>query len=80
MTPSKEEHMTDVVSFYKLERVDIEPPKPGEFWIATAGVMSCGLCGETIDGMGGPGEYICIRCGDVVKDGHARGAIKWGAT
>ena len=69
---------SQTVSYYELKRVDIHPPKPGDFWIMSAAVMSCLLCGTIIDGMGGPGEAICLRCGDVVKTQRAVGAIKWG--
>lgn len=64
-------------SYYKLERVDVPDVKPGEFRLVTAAVMPCQTCGRPIDGMGGPGEYVCIPCGDVIKSGQARGAIKW---
>jgi len=64
-------------SYYRLERVDVPDPMPDEFRIVTAAVMSCQTCGRTIDDMGGPGEYVCIPCGDVIKNGQARGAIKW---
>lgn len=66
------------VEYYELKRVTIPDVKPGEFHIASAALITCGLCGDCIDGMGGPGHGpICIRCGDVVKRGEARGAIKW---
>lgn len=66
------------LDYYELKSVSIPDPKPGEFQIRTASVMDCGLCGACISGMGGPGDgAICIPCGDVVRRGEARGAIKW---
>lgn len=54
--------------------------EPGAFRLVTAALIICGLCGRTIDGMGGPGDGpVCIPCGDVVRSGQARGAIKWDA-
>lgn len=61
-------------SYYELVRVDVERNEMG---FATAAIMSCLLCGKAISGMGGPGEAICIDCGDVVKRHKAIGAIKW---
>jgi hypothetical protein len=61
-------------SYYELVRVDVER---NEFAFVTAAIMQCLLCGTAISGMGGPGEAICIKCGDVVKRRQAIGAIKW---
>lgn len=67
------------VEYYELTKTIIPDPVEGEFTLVTAAVLSCGLCGGCIDGMGGPGDgVICIPCGDVVKSGQARTAIKWG--
>jgi hypothetical protein len=64
------------VVFYKLERVEIPDPKPGEFRIQTAAFWDCALCGSLIATIGGPGDgEICIACGDFLKTGRARGAI-----
>lgn len=64
--------------YYELKRITIHDAKPGEFRIASAAIMDCGLCGKIISGSGGPGNGpVCIECGDVVKRGEARGAIKW---
>lgn len=66
------------IEYYELKRIKIADPVPGEFCIRTAAVLTCGLCGGCIDGMGGPGNgAICVPCGDVVKRGEARTAIKW---
>lgn len=70
--------MEKPVEFYNLTKVTIEPPKPGEFRLSTAALMNCKLCGTCIDGMGGPGEAICVPCGDVLKSGRLVGAVKWG--
>lgn len=75
--PTQEAVMRETVSYYKLVRVDIPPPAPNEFRLSTAALMCCRICGRIIDGMGGPGEYVCIPCGDVVMAGKAIGAIKW---
>lgn len=64
--------------YYELQEVVIEPPKPGEFRMTTAAVLSCGLCGGVIDGMGGPGDgAVCERCASLVRRGGAKGAIVW---
>jgi hypothetical protein len=69
-----------MLKYFELREVIIEDPKPGEFRLETAAVLSCSLCGTMIDGMGGPGDgAICLRCGAVVKNGQARGAIVWPA-
>jgi hypothetical protein len=66
------------LEYYELQRITIPDPEPGEFRIASAALLTCGLCGTTIDGSGGPGDGpICIPCGNVVRRGQARGAIKW---
>lgn len=66
------------VEYYELKRIKIADPEPGEFLMASAALLTCGLCGNCIDGMGGPGSgAICIPCGDLVKRGAARTAIKW---
>jgi len=65
-------------SYYELRRVDVPKPSPDSF--ATAAVIHCLLCGKMISGMGGPGEAVCIECGDVVKSHRAVGAIKWDTT
>lgn len=72
--------MGERVEYYDLDRVTIEPAKPGEFRIATAALVTCGLCARTISGMGGPGHgSICIPCGDALVRGELRGAVKWDA-
>lgn len=64
------------IEFYELKRVTL--PERGPDTFATAALITCGLCGDAIDGCGGPGHgQVCIRCGDVVRRGEARGAIKW---
>lgn len=66
-------------AYYELKPVEERASQPGAF--LTAAVRSCGLCGETIEGMGGPGPgSVCVRCAEVVMRGEARGAIKWDVT
>lgn len=41
-------------------------PDPTQLRIATAALITCACCGETIDGMGGPQpEALCVVCHDV---------------
>ena len=54
-------------SYYVLQRVDFPKPRKDEFRFLSAAVMSCLLCKKAITGMGGPGEGICIDCGDLIK-------------
>lgn len=68
--PQQEKKMDKPVEFYELTKVTIQPPKPGEFAFATAALTNCKLCGTCIDGMEGPGESICIKCGDELKAGR----------
>jgi hypothetical protein len=60
--------MTDIV-YYELVRktITIHPEQ-----LCTAAVWSCNLCGETISGMGGPGEPcdICENCGKDILNGR----------
>ncbi len=38
--------------------------------LVTASIRSCCLCGDMIDGMGGPGwGSICVPCGDDIIEG-----------
>lgn len=70
--------MAGEYEYYELKRIKVPAIKPGESRLASAALVTCGLCGEAISGSGGPGDGpICIKCGDVVKRGEARGAIKW---
>lgn len=41
------------VECYELRKVEYDHPKPGEFIIASAAVLMCGLCSTTISGHGG---------------------------
>jgi hypothetical protein len=64
------------VEWYELARVSEPPLEPGEFRLATAAVFCCYLCGNTIDGMGGPGHgQVCIPCGDDLKAQRLLGAV-----
>lgn len=70
--------MSDILEYFELRRVRREPALTGEPLFVTAAVLSCSLCGEMIDGMGGPGDgAVCVRCADIVRSGKARGAIRW---
>ena len=67
-----------VVRYYEPSLVEIKPPEPGEFRIETAAILMCGLCGEAIDGMGGPGDgAMCERCVELLRAGRLRGCVKW---
>lgn len=67
--------MGNNVEWYELQRV---MTTRSESSFATAAIRSCGLCGNMIDGMGGPGYgSICIPCGDALRKGKLRGAVKW---
>lgn len=62
--------------YYEL--IERKTPPPNSGMILTAAVLSCSLCGDTIDGMGGPGNgAVCERCGDLMIHGQCRGAVKW---
>lgn len=65
------------LEYFRVEHVKIPPQKPGEFRIMTAAVISCGLCGRFIDGMGGGGTFICMPCGDQLAMGALTGCVKW---
>lgn len=60
---------------YKLTPVPARKPNPHS--LVTAALLQCHLCGETIDGMGGPGNagQICKECGDDLIAGRLRGAV-----
>lgn len=73
MNERQEQTATRTTEYYELVKRHIDPPKPGEFRIATACVWSCILCGSMIDGMGGPGDGdLCLRCGDLIKGGKVK--------
>lgn len=66
------------VEYYELATVAYDNPKPGEFRIASAALITCGLCSKTISGMGGPGDGpVCKPCGDALRRGELRGAVVW---
>lgn len=67
----------DVVGYYALKFIEPQPNVQGKLRLMTAAVMTCGLCGRTISGMGGGGIYLCKPCGDVVASGQAQHAIVW---
>jgi hypothetical protein len=69
--------MSDV-EFFELQLVEYDRPKPGEFRIASAAVIMCGLCAAYIDGSGGPSDgAICKACGTALRQGKLRGAVVW---
>jgi hypothetical protein len=71
-------HTEMPVEYYELKRVTIEDSNLEKMNLRSAALIVCGLCGECINGMGGPGNgSICMPCGDLVRRGAARGAIKW---
>jgi hypothetical protein len=63
--------------YYELKRVTVPTPKPGEFSIHTQAVMFCLTCGCTISTIDGPGEAVCIACGDAIRNTQAVGCITW---
>lgn len=66
-----------MAEWYELRLVAAAEPKPGELLIASAAVRACGLCGEMIDGMGGPGHgSICVPCGQALLRGNLRGTVR----
>ena len=68
--------MARTIEFYELRKVVIEPPKPGVDQVASQAAIICGLCGETIEFMHGPGDGpICLSCGDLLRRGRLRGRI-----
>jgi hypothetical protein len=85
MKPSTSEDPDDRAAdpglvYYELSEVVIPPTKPGEFCLVTAAVMSCGLCGSTISGSGGPGYgVICRPCGELLLAGRLRSCVQWEA-
>ena len=63
-----------MTKFYDLK--DQKTVEAGD--IATAALITCGLCADVIDSMGGPGNgAICERCGDELKRGVLRGCVVW---
>ncbi|PDT15871.1 hypothetical protein CO670_15350 [Rhizobium sp. J15] len=66
--------MSKAADFYELSpayRVE-----PGGF--ASAAIISCSLCGDTIDGMGGPGRgAVCLKCAAEMIAGRLRGCVIW---
>ncbi len=60
---------------YRLEAV---PEQDMTGMLMTAATLDCALCGEVIDGSGGPGHgCVCQRCGDLMRQGRTRGAVVW---
>lgn len=60
---------------YRLEHVP-EQDLTGQ--LVTAAVLDCALCGEVIDGSGGPcSGRVCQRCGELMQQGRTRGAVVW---
>lgn len=67
-----------MTQYFELKTIRIHEPEEGELRIATAAILSCSLCGQTIDGMGGPGDgAICYRCGTELRKGTLKGCVKW---
>lgn len=49
-----------------------------DFEVATAAIMSCGVCGGIIDGMGGGGDReICEECAVLIRTGKLFHYIDW---
>lgn len=63
-----------ILRFFELRSMQRGPIVKGQ--IVTAAVLDCGLCGRTIDGMGGPGYgAVCSPCGEALIAGQLRGAV-----
>lgn len=62
--------MTDISpAFYVLRKATVSG-------MATAAHMPCVLCGTIISGMGGPGQNLCIKCGDEIMSGEMRESLR----
>lgn len=58
------------IKYYVVEPREFTPQRGR---ICTAAVWSCALCGEIIDGLGGPGDgEICVKCGEDIHAGRLR--------
>lgn len=61
--------MTNTVYYELVKRTNTYDPRA----FVTAAVWSCALCGETIDGMGGPGSgEICVKCAEEILSGKLK--------
>jgi len=61
--------------YYELTPVHTQ--KEG-FRFASAALIVCSLCGEMIDGMGGPGHgAVCLKCAPEMIGGRIRGCVVW---
>lgn len=55
-----------MVKYWKLFPVEYDENDPNK--IATAAILKCSFCHETISGMNGPGTNVmCEKCHDVCK-------------
>lgn len=69
--------MSERPDYYEL--VPVVSQKEG-FFFASAAVINCSLCGEMIDGMGGPGRgAVCLKCAPEMISGRLRGCVIWDA-
>ncbi|MNK73057.1 hypothetical protein D3C87_925470 [compost metagenome] len=67
--------MEESPDYFELTPVHVS--KEG-FRLATAALLVCSLCGEMIDGMGGPGcGAVCLKCAPEMKAGRLRGCVVW---
>lgn len=65
------------IKYFELTPVTIKDD-PSGFRFASAAILGCGLCGEVIDGMGGPGNgSVCERCANELRHGRLKGAVVW---
>lgn len=62
------------IEYYKLVKVEYERPKGA---IVTQAFHSCNLCGGVISTTGGPGEGVCVKCGDALNSQQLRGCVVW---
>ena len=62
-----------MIVYYELVKRTISDTKNDKFRITTAAIWECPLCGEVIDGMGGPGNgELCQRCGEEILNGQLK--------
>ena len=67
--------MSEKPDYYELAPVVL---KKDGFFFASAAVVNCSLCGEMIDGMGGPGHgAVCLKCAPEMIAGRLRGCVVW---
>jgi hypothetical protein len=54
----------------------VYPPASVSGMLVNASVGICQLCGEIATGMGGSNMDICLKCGNLLKNGRLQGTVK----